>query len=287
MRSSAPRLAAVVLAACVRAFPERWLTHESGATDGSCGELISEAGQSGMGTLGYTHIGEKDDTVMLSGGVATFVTPPGNQWFATATSGTFGGNGSASSFASVECGQFRYGALGGTTVTWTPSGTLSGTASLQIGYTAGYATVNYYELTVSSTPVPPGVPEPPPSPRSPPLPPSAPPASPSPPLPPLPPSAPSASPSPPPAPSVPLGTLAPPSAPQTCAVSSRAEYDCMVVPPGGAQGYVLHWTVAGADVRLLAETTASGGWIAVGWSRDGMMEGATPSSAGLVRVRVG
>lgn len=53
----------------------------------------------------------------------------------------------------------------------------------------------------------------------------------------------------------------------------------MVEPPGGAQGYVLHWTVYEDDasvrkVNILAETTATDGYIAVGWSSDGMMEGS-------------
>ena len=48
----------------------------------------------------------------------------------------------------------------------------------------------------------------------------------------------------------------------------------MVEPPGGAQGYALHWTVAGADVSILAEATAPDGYIAVGWSSDGLMDGS-------------
>ena len=53
----------------------------------------------------------------------------------------------------------------------------------------------------------------------------------------------------------------------------------MVEPPGGAQGYVLHWTVYEDDasvrkVNILAETTATDSYIAVGWSSDGMMGGS-------------
>lgn len=251
MRRSVPRLcltAVVLLAAGVHAYPERWLTHASGAADGSCGQLISQAGQSGMGSHGYTYISDNDDTLELAGGVVTFVTPLGNEWFATATSGTFSGGGSFSG-----CAKFRYGNSGGTTVTWTPSGSLSGTAKLQVGYAAGYDTVNYYELTVSSgADSPPSLPPlptlPPPVPTSPP-PPRSPPSPPSPPL------SPSSAPSP---PHLPAGAL-PPSAPKTCTASSRVGYDCMVEPPGASQGYVLHWTVASADVRILAETTASDG----------------------------
>ena len=355
-----------------------------------------------MGPHGYQHIPENDDTLVLVDGVATFVTPSGNQWFATATSGTFGGGGSSAkpppAATSAECEQFRYGPSGGTTVTWTPSGTFSGTASLQIGHVAGFAKVNYYKVTVSSgadspsppppspplpsppviasppsPPLQPTQPSPPPSPRSPPPMPSAPPA-PSLPPPPstetvvlrltaigslsdysdtsslrqgvataagvdtslvtitvtagsvlitatiavpasttaaavqtslaftlgtaaaastalgitieekpavtimLPPPAPSLPPPPPPVPSAPAGAP-PPSAPKTCTASTRPDYDCMVEPPGGAQGYVLHWTVYEDDasvrkVNILAETTATDGYIAVGWSSDGMMEGS-------------
>ena len=245
-----------------------------------------------MGTHGYQHIPENDDTLVLVDGVATFFTPAGNQWFATATSGTFGGGGSSAkpppAATSAECEQFRHGSAGGTTVTWTPSGTFSGTASLHIGYATGFATVNYYKVTVSSgadspsppspplpsppviasppsPPLQPTQPSPPPSPRSPPPLPSAPPA-------------PSLPPPPPPVPSAPAGAP-PPSAPKTCTASTRPDYDCMVEPPGGAQGYVLHWTVYEDDasvrkVNILAETTATDGYIAVGWSSDGMMEGS-------------
>ena len=48
----------------------------------------------------------------------------------------------------------------------------------------------------------------------------------------------------------------------------------MIEPPGGAQGYALHWAVDGADIRILAEATAPDGYIAVGWSRDGLMDGS-------------
>ena len=206
----------------VRAYPQNWLTHEGtdgygSGEDGSCGLLISEAGQTGMGTHGYTYISENDDTLVLTGGVATFDTPSGNYWFATATSGVFGGAGSSATAPSesVECGQFRYGDYANTTVTWTAPVNFSGTASLQVGYAAGYATVNYYHLTVELSPA---TPPPPPSPPS---------------LPSLP-LAPPTPPSAPPAPSV------PPSAPKTCTASIRTGYDCMVEPPGGAQGYALH-----------------------------------------------
>ena len=207
----------------VRAYPQRWLTHEGtdgygSGEDGSCGLLISEAGQTGMGTHGYTYISENDDTLVLTGGVATFDTPSGNSWFATATSGVFGGAGSSATAPSdsVECGQFRYGDYAmNTTVTWTAPVNFSGTASLQVGYATGYATVNYYHLTVELSPA---TPPPPPSPPS---------------LPSLP-LAPPTPPSAPPAPSV------PPSAPKTCTASIRTGYDCMVEPPGGAQGYALH-----------------------------------------------
>ena len=48
----------------------------------------------------------------------------------------------------------------------------------------------------------------------------------------------------------------------------------MVEPPGAAQEYALHWAVAGVDVSILAEATASNGYIAVGWSSDGLMDGS-------------
>ena len=277
---SALRLAAAVLAAYVRAWPQRWLTHEG---HGSCGQHISEANQRGMGGHGYQYISENDDTLVLVDGVATFVTPPDNHWLATATSGTFGGGGSsaAAPSASAECGQFRYGSTS-ETVTWTPSGTFSGTTSLQIGYAVGFSTVNYYKVTVSSgadpsPPSPPPPPTPPPTPPPSPPPPSPPPAPPgAAPLPPPPLPPPSPPPRSPPPRSLPPLSLPspPPSAPKTCTASSRPGYDCMVEPPGGAQGYVLHWTVAGADVSILAEATAPDGYIAVGWSRDGRMEGS-------------
>ena len=153
----------------VRAYPQNWLTHEGtdgygSGEDGSCGLLISEAGQTGMGTHGYTYISENDDTLVLTGGVATFDTPSGNYWFATATSGVFGGAGSSATAPSesVECGQFRYGDYANTTVTWTAPVNFSGTASLQVGYAAGYATVNYYHLTVELSPATPPPPPPPP-----------------------------------------------------------------------------------------------------------------------------
>ena len=38
--------------------------------------------------------------------------------------------------------------------------------------------------------------------------------------------------------------------------------------------YVLHWSVEDTDVRMLAEATAADGYVAVGWSRDGMMTGS-------------
>lgn len=66
----------------------------------------------------------------------------------------------------------------------------------------------------------------------------------------------------------------PPSAPSSCPPSSRAGYDCMVDPPGASEGYRLHWSVAALEVQYLAETSASDGWVAVGWSPDGLMVGS-------------
>ena len=43
-----------------------------------------------MGNNGYMYVAEKEETIMLVDGVATFVAPS-NNWIATATSGTFGG----------------------------------------------------------------------------------------------------------------------------------------------------------------------------------------------------
>ena len=159
MRTS-PVAALTVLAAYVRAYPKLWLTR---ARHGSCGQLISQGGQSGMGGLGYTYVDEKEETIMLVDGVATFITPSGN-WLATATSGTFGGSGSSAN----GCDQFRFAGSGGTTVTWTPSsGSFSGSASLEIGHASGYATVSYYTVTVSGAADPPSPPPPSPSPPPP------------------------------------------------------------------------------------------------------------------------
>ena len=69
MRTS-PVAALAVLAAYVRAYPRSWL---SPARHGSCGQLISQGGQSGMGNNGY--IAQKEETIMLVDGVATFVAP--------------------------------------------------------------------------------------------------------------------------------------------------------------------------------------------------------------------
>ena len=98
MRTS-PVAALAVLAAYVRAYPFLWL---SPARHGSCGQLISQGGQSGMGGNGYMYVAEKEETIMLVDGVATFVTPSGD-WIATATSGTLGGAG----FTASGCDQFR------------------------------------------------------------------------------------------------------------------------------------------------------------------------------------
>ena len=124
-----------------------------------------------MSNLGYQWVAEKDETIMLVDGVATFVTPSGSttNWLATATSGTFGGSGSSAN----GCDQFRYAGSGGTTVTWTPSsGSFSsGSASLEIGYASGYATVTYYIVTVigpADPSPPPPSPSPPPQSPSPP-----------------------------------------------------------------------------------------------------------------------
>ena len=172
-----------------------------------------------MGGNGYMYVAEKEETIMLVDGVATFVTPS-NSWVATATSGTFGGAGSTAN----GCDQFRYSSSGGSTVTWTPSsGSFSGTASLQIGYASGDTVVRYYTVTVSgpadpSPPPPSPSPSPPPPspsppegmPLSPPQPPSAPPVPTSPPSPASPPSPRSPPPSPftpPPAPSEPVAAV--------------------------------------------------------------------------------
>ena len=143
MRTSMRFAALTVLAAYVRANPQSWL----GGAHGRCGQLISEGGQSGMGGKGYQNVVQKDETIELVDGVATFAMPS-STWLATATNGTFGGSGSSAN----GCDQFRYDHMGsgGGTVTWTPtSGSFSGSASVQIGYASGYVKVSYYTVTVS------------------------------------------------------------------------------------------------------------------------------------------
>jgi hypothetical protein len=60
-------------------------------------------------------------------------------------------------------------------------------------------------------------------------------------------------------------------APCLTAVSDSADCPALALPPWWYPypepypRYALHWKVVGADVRLLAETTAPDGYIAVGW----------------------